>query len=222
MIAVAIDGPAGAGKSTIARAVAERFGFTYVDTGALYRAVGLYMLRAGVDPSDAEQVCAVLPKVSLTLEYQVGIQHVFLCNEDVSQEIRTQKASDASSRVSAVPEVRKFLLDYQRNFAQIRNVIMDGRDIGTVILPNAQLKIFLTASVEERAKRRWEELKEKGEAISYEEVLFAAKERDKRDSTRAAAPLVAASDAVVVDTSQLSLEQSIGRVCDLLRERGIK
>ena len=220
LCAVAIDGPAGAGKSTIARAAAARFGFIYVDTGAIYRTVGLAAKRAAIDPHDAERVASLLPGLSIRLDYgEDGMQHMYLGGEDVSGLIRTPEISLCASAVSAIPAVRAFLLDMQRDMAKTTSVVMDGRDIGTVVLPDAGLKIFLTASVQERAKRRLAELREKGDPSTFEEVLADMLERDKNDSTRAAAPLRAAEDAVLVDTSDLDLPASIERVCALVKER---
>lgn len=217
---VAIDGPAGAGKSTIAKAAAARFGFIYVDTGAIYRTVGLAARRAGVDPHDETLVPALLPSLSLRFDYGPdGTQRMFLGEEDVSREIRTPEISMYASAVSAIPAVRAFLLDMQRDMARTMSVVMDGRDIGTVVLPDAGLKIFLTASVEERARRRMAELHAKGDTSTFEEVLEDMKQRDHNDTTRAAAPLKAAEDAVLVDTTSMGLEESIAHVCALIRER---
>lgn len=218
MIHIAIDGPAGAGKSTIARALAAQIGFIYVDTGALYRTVGLFMLRAGVDPADAEAVVPRLDGVQIALTFSEGEQHVLLSGEDVSEAIRTPEVSMAASAVSAIPAVRAFLLSLQKELAAANNVIMDGRDIGTVILPDAQLKIFLTASPQARAQRRFAQLQEKGEAVSYDEVLRDIQKRDEQDMTRAAAPLKPAPDARLVDTSNCTLEESIARVRELVRD----
>ena len=217
MIHIAIDGPAGAGKSTIARALAAQIGFIYVDTGALYRTVGLFMLRAGIDPADEKAVVPLLPDVQVALTFQEGEQHVLLSGEDVSEAIRTPEVSMAASAVSAIPAVRAFLLSLQKDLAAANNVIMDGRDIGTVILPDAQLKIFLTASPQARAKRRLEQLREKGEKVSYEEVLSDIKKRDEQDINRTTAPLKPAPDACLVDTSDCTLEESIARVRELVR-----
>ena len=219
MIAIAIDGPAGAGKSTMARAAAAALGFIYVDTGALYRAVGLHMLEKGIVPRDADAVKQELGNVQVSLEFQQGEQHVFLCGKDVSQEIRTPEVSMAASAVSAIPEVRAFLFDLQKNMAKTHSVIMDGRDIGTVVLPQAQVKIFLTASDEERANRRYRELLEKGKAPSYEEVLSDLRKRDYDDSHRAAAPLKPAEDAVLVDTTGMSLEESIEKILAVIQQK---
>ncbi len=219
MIAVAIDGPAGAGKSTIARTVAKKMGLLYVDTGALYRTVGLYMIRRGIPPDDACRVREAVQDggMEIRLAFQNGEQRVLLCGEDVTQEIRTPEVSIASSQVSAVPEVRRFLFSLQRDLAKEHSVIMDGRDIGTVVLPWAQVKIFLTASPEERANRRWKELQEKGEAADYAQVLSDIQRRDEKDSTRAIAPLTPAPDAETVDTSRLTLEEAAQMVESRIR-----
>jgi len=217
MIAIAIDGPAGAGKSTIARQAAKTLGFIYVDTGALYRAVGLHMMRNGVDPSDQEAVRSELPGVSVTLAFRSGEQKVLLAGRDVTSEIRTEQVSKAASAVSAMPEVRKFLFSMQRELAEKQNVVMDGRDIGTVILPHAQVKIFLTASQEERARRRYTELLQKGQKAEYADVLKEIEHRDYRDSHRGAAPLIQAEDSILVDTTKMTLEQSVKRVVGIIR-----
>lgn len=214
---VAIDGPAGAGKSSIARAAAKELGFIYVDTGALYRAVGVYGLRNGVDNKNADAVASMLPNISVELKFQDGVQHVYLNGEDVSKEIRTPPASMAASDVSAVPAVRQFLFDLQRDIAAKNDCIMDGRDIGTVVLPNAQVKIFLTASPEARAMRRYKELQEKGAKDTYEKVLADLLQRDYNDSHRAVAPLKPADDSITVDNSGLSLEDSIEQVLSVIR-----
>lgn len=214
---VAIDGPAGAGKSSIARAAAKKLGFIYVDTGALYRAVGVYGLRNGIDNKNAEAVAGMLPHISVELKFRDGVQHVYLNGEDVSEEIRTPPASMAASDVSAVPAVRQFLFDLQRDIAAKNDCIMDGRDIGTVVLPNAQVKIFLTASPEARAMRRYKELQEKGAKDTYEEVLADLLQRDYNDSHRAVAPLKPAEDSITVDNSGLSLEDSIEQVLSVIR-----
>lgn len=218
-ISVAIDGPVGAGKSTIARAAAGKLGFVYVDTGALYRAVGLYCHRKGIDMKRASAVVAQLDEISLEIKRIDGTQHVFLNEKDVSEEIRLPEISMAASAVSSVPEVRTALLDMQRIIAENNDVIMDGRDIGTVVLPDADVKIFLTASSEIRAKRRYDELRAKGREVTFEEVLDDLNKRDYDDSHRAAAPLRAAEDAVVADTSGLDFEQSVELVCGLIKER---
>jgi len=220
LCSVAIDGPAGAGKSTIARAAAGRFGFIYVDTGAIYRTLGLAARRANIDPHDAEKVMALLRGVSIRFDYaEDGAQHMFLDGEDVSGLIRTPEISLYASAVSAIPEVRAYLLDMQRDMAKTSSVVMDGRDIGTVVLPDAGLKIFLTASAEARAHRRWLELREKGASDTLEEVLADMLVRDEQDANRAAAPLKAAPDAVTFDTTALTLEESIEALCGLIAER---
>lgn len=217
-IAVAIDGPSGAGKSTIARAAAGHLGFVYVDTGAMYRTIGLAVCRADVPLGETERIQPVLDSgIQVSLKYENGVQHVLLDGEDVSDLIRTPEMSKYASFVSAIPAVRAFLLQTQREMAQTNNVIMDGRDIGTVILPHAQVKIFLTASAEARAKRRFIELQEKGEDVTLESVIADMKQRDHDDETRAAAPLKKADDAVLVDTSELTLEQSIEAVEAVIR-----
>lgn len=222
LFSVAIDGPSGAGKSTIAKAVAERFGFIYVDTGAIYRTVGLAVSRAGIDPQDADAVVGLLPALDIALRHgEDGLQHMFLNGEDVSGLIRTPEISMYASKVSALPPVRAFLMEMQRSMARRTSVIMDGRDIGTVVLPDAALKIFLTASAEARAERRYKELLEKGQSVSYDDVLCDMAERDKNDTTRAAAPLRAADDAVLLDTSALSLAESIDAVAALV-EKGLR
>ncbi len=218
-ISVAIDGPVGAGKSSIARNSAKKLGFIYVDTGALYRAVGLYCHRNGIDMSDAEAVAAALDKIHPEIRLIDGVQHIYLNGEDVSEEIRLPEISMAASAVSAIPEVRAALLDLQRNMAVTNNVIMDGRDIGTVVLPNATVKIFLTAAAEIRAKRRYDELAAKGVPTSFEEVLADLNQRDYNDSHRAVAPLKQAEDAVPADTSQLDFEQSCELICNIIKEK---
>lgn len=218
MISIAIDGPAGAGKSTIARRVAQELGYVYVDTGALYRAIALHMLRAGKNPAAPEEVIPQLEAVEVSLRYVGGEQQVLLGAENVSESIRTPEVAAASSKVSAIPQVREYLLSLQRDIAEQNDVVMDGRDIGTVVLPHAQVKIFLTASLEERARRRWKELLEKGSA-DFDTVLADVKKRDEQDSTRTIAPLVQAPDAVLVDTTGNTLEQSVNRMLIVIRER---
>lgn len=213
---VAIDGPAGAGKSTIAKAAAQALGFVYVDTGAIYRTVGLAAKRSGYAGDDRNGVVGMLPSLDIDMRYVDGIQRMFLNGEDVSEEIRTPEASVYASNVAAMPEVRSFLMEMQRRMARQYDVLMDGRDIGTVVLPDAQLKIFLTASARERARRRYAQLLEKGTDQSFETVLAEIEERDKRDSERETAPLKQAEDAVLLDTSDLDCEQSIRAVIDLV------
>ncbi len=219
MINVAIDGPAGAGKSTIARAAAKELGFIYVDTGALYRAVSVYCLRNSIETTDVEGVGAVLDKIVVELKFIDGVQHVYLNGDDVSTEIRLPEASMAASNVSAIPSVRAFLFDLQRDIASKNNCIMDGRDIGTVVLPNAQVKIFLTADPEERAMRRFKELEEKGSNVTYQEVLDDLKVRDYNDSHREIAPLKPAEDSVTINTTGNTLEESINMIIDTIKEK---
>lgn len=218
-INIAIDGPAGAGKSTVAKGVAKKLGYIYVDTGALYRAIGVYALRHGVDTKDAEGVGALLAEINVELKFVDGVQKVFLCGEDVSEAIRTPDASMAASNVSAIPAVRAFLLDLQRDIASKNNCLMDGRDIGTVVLPDAQIKIFMTADVEERAMRRYKELQEKGINDTFEQVLSEMKERDYQDSNRSIAPLKPAQDSVIFDSTGHTLQQSIDEISALIGEK---
>lgn len=217
---IAIDGPGGAGKSTIARRAAAELGFVYVDTGAIYRAVACAALSRGIDPSDEDAVSALLPSLQLELRWtEDGVQHVWLNGADISSELRTPAVSTAASRVSALPVVRQFLLEQQRAVARTHDVIMDGRDIGTVVLPDAGLKIFLSASAECRAQRRWRQLQEKGIQEPYADVLRELEQRDYDDMHRAVAPLKAAADAVCIDTSDLTLNESINAVCAAIRTR---
>jgi len=217
-ISVAIDGPSGAGKSTVSRAAAQRLGFVYVDTGAIYRTIGLYVMRAGCASDDAEAIERLLPDVKIDIVYKDGVQHMLLCGEDVSEQIRTPEASKYASDVSAVPAVRAALLDMQRSFAEKYDVIMDGRDIGTVVLPDADVKIFLTAAVETRAKRRYDELTAKGERVVFEDVLNDMKLRDYNDSHRRIAPLRRADDAREIDTTGVGFEQAVELVCAAINE----
>lgn len=219
MINVAIDGPSGAGKSTVAKGAAKKLGYIYVDTGALYRAVGVYGLRNSIKTDNAEEITKALKNITVDLKYIDGVQHVFLNGEDVSEEIRLPEASMAASNVSAISAVRAFLFDLQREIAEKNNCIMDGRDIGTVVLPNAQVKIFLTADDEERAMRRFKEFKEKGKDITFEEVLADIRQRDYNDSHRAAAPLKPAEDAVFVNTTGKTLEDSVNQVISIIEEK---
>lgn len=218
IINVAIDGPAGAGKSTASRRAAKELGFIYVDTGALYRAVGVNALRLGVDTKDKEAVAATLDKAQVSLVFENGEQKVLLNGEDVSVAIRTPAASMAASDVSAVPAVRAFLFDLQRDIAKKNSCLMDGRDIGTVVLPDAGVKIFLTASPEERARRRCLELEEKGTPQKYEDVLAEINQRDYNDSHREIAPLKPAEDAVLLDSSHLDLDGVVARIVEIVSE----
>lgn len=216
MISIAIDGPGGAGKSTIAKALAKKLGYIYVDTGALYRAIGLYMIKKGVDLKNADAIVEKLDEVKVELKYVNDEQRVLLCGDDVSEDIRKPEVSMAASDVSAVPAVRDYLLGLQRKMANENNVIMDGRDIGTVVLPNAEIKLFLTASAEERAMRRYKELIEKGKDVEYETVYKELCERDYQDSHREIAPLRPADDATVIDTTGNDLEKSVQVLMDFI------
>lgn len=222
MISIAIDGPSGAGKSSLAKRLAAALGYVYVDTGAMYRAIGLYALRRGVQPADRAAVCALLPDIALRLAYEDGAQHLYMNGEDVSAAVRAEEVGMAASAVSAHPEVRAFLLEMQRRMARSQNVLMDGRDIGTVVLPDATLKIFLTASPEARARRRLAELAAKGEAADYDKVLADIRRRDEQDTHRTAAPLRQAEDAVLVDTTDLDFEQSFETMKALILDRAAK
>lgn len=218
--AVALDGPAGAGKSSIAKRAAKELGFIYVDTGALYRTIGLAASRAGVEPVDSPEVDALLEKITVELTFNdKGEQVVLLNGEDVSGEIRTPEASMTASKISAIPNVRAYLLDLQRDMAKTNDIIMDGRDIGTVVLPDAQVKIFLTASPEARAGRRYKELIEKGMSVKYEDILSDVIERDYNDTHRKTAPLKAAEDSVTVDTTELDFEQSVNAIISVIKEK---
>ena len=219
VVNVAVDGPAGAGKSTISRAAAKELGFIYVDTGALYRAVGVYALRNGIGTKDSENIEKALKNIVVELKFVGDVQHVFLNGEDVSTEIRTPEESMAASDVSAIPCVRAFLFDLQRDIAKKNNCLMDGRDIGTVVLPDAKIKIFLTASAEERAKRRYKELVEKGAKDTYEEVLADLEKRDYQDSHREIAPLKPAEDSVIVDTSDYNFDEAKNIIVNIIKER---
>lgn len=220
MYAVAIDGPAGAGKSTIARRVAAQLGLIYVDTGALYRAIGLYALEQGAEPTNQAQVEPLLSQLKLELRFsQEQGQRVLLNGRDVSEAIRQPEVSIAASQVSALPPVRAFLLDLQRDLAKKQSVIMDGRDIGTVVLPQAQVKIFLSADPKERARRRWKEYQEKGQDMDFETVLADVQRRDKQDQERAIAPLRPAEDAQLLDSSQLTFEETVQAVLAIIKER---
>ena len=218
-IRVAIDGPSGAGKSTLARSAAARLGYLYVDTGAIYRTIGCAAARRGIDPGDQAAVVAMLPDLSIRLTYgEDGLQHMALNGEDVTGEIRLPEVSRYASLVSAYPEVRAYLLEMQRQLAREHSVIMDGRDIGTVVLPDAEVKVFLTASAAERARRRMLELEQRGTPEPYEDILRAIEERDWNDTHRAAAPLRRAEDAVVLDTTDLDFAQSEEALLDIIRK----
>lgn len=217
---IAIDGPSGAGKSTLAKQLAQELGFLYVDTGAIYRTVGLSVRRRGVDPSDTSVLAAILPELSITMGYgEDGFQHMFLDGEDVTNAIRENEISVYASKVASLPVVREFLLEMQRRTAQKHDVIMDGRDIGTVVLPQADLKIFLTATAETRAERRYKELLERGQQVRFEQVLQEVIDRDRQDMERETAPLRQADDAVLADTTGLDLKGSFQLLLGLIRER---
>ena len=216
--AVAIDGPSGAGKSTLARAAAERLGILYVDTGAIYRTIGLYVQRRGIDPKDTAAVLAALPDIRIGMDHDAdGMQRMLLNGEDVTADIRLPEISMYASAVSAIQGVRDFLMEMQRSLARECSVIMDGRDIGTVVLPDADVKIFLYADVEVRAKRRELELRQRGTPKPYEEVLREMEERDYNDTHRAAAPLRAADNAIMVDTSSMDFDASLALLLDVIR-----
>ncbi len=219
---IAIDGPAGAGKSTIAKKVAEKLGIVYVDTGALYRVVGLHMLNKKIELHDSNSVVCELKNCKISMNYVDGIQKMFLCGQDVTNLIRTDDVSMAASTVSAISEVREFLLDLQRNIGKHQDIIMDGRDIGTVVLPDASVKIFLTASINLRAKRRYDQLIASGEKVVFENVLSEMKKRDLQDMNRKIAPLKQAEDAILLDTSDMSLEESIESVLKIINSNGVE
>ena len=217
---IAIDGPAGAGKSTLARKLAEKLGFLYVDTGAIYRTVAVKVLWEKADPADPAQVIPLLEGLEIHIGYDSdGVQRMYLEGEDVSAAIRKHKVSGVASQVSAIPEVRAFLLEFQRKLARESNVVMDGRDIGTVVLPQADVKIFLTAAPEARAKRRLLELEQRGEAADFDAILRDIKDRDWQDEHRAIAPLKQAADAVLLDTTRLDLGQSMNQLLFLVKEK---
>lgn len=218
--AVAIDGPGGAGKSTIARTIAREMGILYVDTGAIYRSVGYHVFLKGKDPSDAVEVIGLLSETKIEMAYgEDGLQRMYLNGEDVTDQIRLPEMSMYASRVSAIPEVRDFLMEMQRSMARTNCVVMDGRDIGTVVLPDAEVKIFLTADLEERAKRRFKELQEKGVPTDFEQLKEEMRQRDYNDSNRATAPLKAADDAVIVDTTGLDFSESCQKIREIIEER---
>ena len=217
---IAIDGPVASGKSTLSRRIAKHFGIIYVDTGALYRCIALYALRNNVDPANAEEISALLPELNIELKYDdEGVQRMFLQNEDVTDDIRIPEVSMGASTVSAIPAVRDFLLDTQRNLAAKSDVIMDGRDIGTVVLPNAGLKVFMLADPRVRAKRRLLELLEKNIETTFDEVFQDVMLRDKNDSEREVAPLKPADDSIMLDTTDLSFDESFEALCNLISRR---
>lgn len=219
-VAVALDGPAGAGKSSVAKKAAKELDFIYVDTGALYRTIGLAAMRENIEPVASDEVFDLLKRIKVELTFnEKGEQIVLLNGEDVSGQIRTPEASMTASKISAIPEVRAFLLDLQRSMAKTNNVIMDGRDIGTVVLPDAQVKIFLTAAPEARAGRRYKELIEKGMDVKYEDILNDVIERDNFDMNREIAPLKPAEDSVTVDTTELDFDQSVETVISVIKEK---
>ena len=219
-ISIAIDGPAGAGKSTMARAVAKDLGYVYVDTGAIYRTVGYYIRMCGIGPRDVDGVTRLIDEVNVELQYpEDGLQHMILNGRDVTDEIRSPEMSDYASKLSTLAVVRDFLLEVQRDLARKHNVVMDGRDIGTVVLPKADVKIYLTASAEVRARRRLAEFREKGQKADYETVLREIRQRDDRDMNREIAPLKCAKDAVRLDTSELTIEQSVAAMKEIIEKR---
>ena len=214
---VAIDGPAGAGKSTIAKLVAKEKGYIYVDTGAMYRGLAIHFLNRGIDPEDRKAVAEACRDAEVTIGYEDGVQQIYLNGENVTSMLRAEETGNMASKTSAIPEVREKLLELQRSLAREKDVIMDGRDIGTNILPNADVKIYLTASVETRAHRRYDELQEKGEDCSLEEISRDIRERDERDMTREIAPLKKADDAVLVDSSDMTIQQVVDEICRYCR-----
>lgn len=218
-INIAIDGPSGAGKSSLAKKIAKHYGYIYVDTGALYRSIGFFILRKNIDPSDIEKVSEEIKDIKLGFGYENGFQRVYINGEDVTDLIRTHEVSMAASNVSAIPAVRSFLLGSQQNIARSENVVMDGRDVGTVVLPDADVKIYLTATAEDRAKRRYEELKESGQACDYDETLNLIKKRDHNDMTRKISPLKKAEDAVTLDNSGLEPEETLKEALCIISEK---
>ena len=216
---IAIDGPAGAGKSATAKAIAKEMGFIYVDTGALYRGIGLYVIRKGKNPASIEDVVPLLAEITIEMHHVEGEQHIYLNGEDVSDKIRTESVSAAASAVSAIPAVRDFLFDMQRDIAEKNDVVMDGRDIGTVVLPDAQLKIFLTAKPEVRAERRMKQLAEKGIETPFEDVLADVIQRDDNDTNRDFRPLRLAEDGILFDNSELNFEETVEKIISLAKER---
>ena len=216
---VAIDGPAGAGKSTIAKLVAKEKGYIYVDTGAMYRGLAIHFLDKGIQPQETEKVIEACKDAEVTIAYEDAVQHVYLNGKDISSRLRNEEVGNMASVTSAIPEVRKKLLELQQNLAKTQKVIMDGRDIGTCVLPHADVKVYLTASVETRAKRRYQELQEKGEDCNLEEIAHDIEERDRRDMTREIAPLKQAEDAVLVDSSDMTIDEVVTEIVALARER---
>ena len=216
---IAIDGPAGAGKSATAKALAKELGFIYVDTGALYRGIGLFAIRNGKDPASIEEVVPLLAQIKIEMRHIEGEQHIFLNGEDVSDKIRTESVSAASSKVSAIPAVRDFLFDMQREIAETNDVVMDGRDIGTVVLPDAELKIFLTAKPEIRAERRVKQLREKGIIVDFKEVLEEVIERDNNDFNRDFRPLKLAEDGILFDNSEITFDETVEKLISIAKER---
>lgn len=214
---VAIDGPAGAGKSTIAKLVAKEKGYIYVDTGAMYRGLAIHFLDKGIQPQETEKVIEACKDAEVTIAYEDAVQHVYLNGKDISSRLRNEEVGNMASVTSAIPEVRKKLLELQQNLAKTQNVIMDGRDIGTCVLPHEDVKVYLTASVETRAKRRYQELQEKGEDCNLEEIAHDIEERDRRDMTREIAPLKQAEDAVLVDSSNMTIAEVVKTIVDLCR-----
>ena len=214
---VAIDGPTGAGKSTIAKLVAKEKGYIYVDTGAMYRGLAIHFLDKGIQPQETEKVIEACKDAEVTIAYEDAVQHVYLNGKDISSRLRNEEVGNMASVTSALPEVRKKLLELQQNLAKTQNVIMDGRDIGTCVLPHADVKVYLTASVETRAKRRYQELQEKGEDCNLEEIAHDIEERDRRDMTREIAPLKQAEDAVLVDSSDMTIAEVVKTIVDLCR-----
>ena len=216
---VAIDGPAGAGKSTIAKLVAKEKGYIYVDTGAMYRGLAIHFLNKGIEPGETDKVIEACKDAEVTIAYEDGVQHVYLNGNDISSRLRNEEVGNMASVTSAIPEVRKKLLELQQNLAKTQNVIMDGRDIGTTILPNAEVKIFLTASAKTRASRRYLELTEKGEACDMDEILKDIVDRDERDMNRAVSPLKKAEDAVLVDSSEMGIDEVVESILSVYRKR---
>ena len=216
---IAIDGPAGAGKSTIAKLVAKEKGYIYVDTGAMYRGLAIHFLDKGIEPGETDKVIEACKDAEVTIAYEDGVQHVYLNGNDISSRLRNEEVGNMASVTSAIPEVRKKLLELQQNLAKTQDVIMDGRDIGTTILPNAEVKIFLTASAKTRANRRYLELTEKGEACDMDEILKDIIDRDERDMNRAVSPLKKAEDAVLVDSSEMGIDEVVESILSVYRKR---